>query len=176
LESRQEHFASHFIKCQDRVFGFIVTMLPNRSDAEEVFQQTSMILWRKWGEFAPGADANADFVAWACGIARYEVLNFLRKAGRRSISLSAEVVELLTTDRLAMDEELAHRRAALERCIDNLQPAQRRMMEDAYGGAQPIKSLAARLGQSANAVYLTLRRIRQTLADCITRRMAEDEA
>ena len=43
-----------FVLHQDRVYGYIVTLLPNRHDAEDVFQQTSLILWQKWDEFDPG--------------------------------------------------------------------------------------------------------------------------
>lgn len=178
MDDRQEQFAEHFIRCQDRVYGFIVTMLPNRADAEEVFQQTSLILWRKWDEFAPasGADAKAAFVSWACGIARFEVLNTLRRADRSNVALSPDVMEMLAADRLAMDDELADRRAALEHCIAQLQPRQRKLVRDAYAGHEPINAIADRLGQSANALYLNLRRIRATLAQCITSRLAEEDA
>ena len=49
----QDQFAEQFLRSQRRVYAYIVSMLPNRADAEEVFQQTSLILWRKWADFAP---------------------------------------------------------------------------------------------------------------------------
>ena len=50
---RHDRFARAFLQCQERVYGYIVTMLPNRHDAEDVFQQTSLILWQKWDQFDP---------------------------------------------------------------------------------------------------------------------------
>src|SRR3954469_15981596 len=85
----QDQFVQQFVRCQDRVYAYIATLLPNRSDAEEVFQQTSLALWKKWPQYEPGRD----FVRWACGMAHLEVSAFLRKhAGRRSTGLSEEVL------------------------------------------------------------------------------------
>ena len=72
---QHEQFAERFVRSQDRIYAYVVTLLPNRTDAEEVFQQTSLVLWKKWQQFDP----SRDFVAWACGIAHHEVQNFLRK-------------------------------------------------------------------------------------------------
>ena len=47
-KTRHEDFAKVFIRYQDQVHGYIVTMLPNWHDAEDVFQQTSLGLWQTW--------------------------------------------------------------------------------------------------------------------------------
>ena len=86
---RQEQFARAFLQYQDRLYGHIVLMLPNRHDAEDVFQQTSLILWKKWDEF----DWGGDFLAWACGIAHNEVRNFLRHRGRDRLVLSDKLLD-----------------------------------------------------------------------------------
>ena len=44
MQPRHEQFADLFILCQDRVYAYVVSLLARRADAEEVFQQTSMIL------------------------------------------------------------------------------------------------------------------------------------
>src|SRR4051794_9938980 len=58
---QQDQFVEQFIRSQGRVYAYIVTLLPNRDDTEEVFQQTSLALWKKWQEFDP----TRDFVRWA---------------------------------------------------------------------------------------------------------------
>lgn len=169
MDHRQKDFAEQFVRGQDRVYGFIATMLPNRTDAEEVFQQTSLLLWRKWDEFGPGTD----FVSWACTVAHYEVLNYIRRADRKNIALSGDVLELLVKERRGMHDEIDARREALRACIDDLPPRQRQLVEAAYSGAGPINVLAARMGQTANAVYMSLRRIREALGACIRKRLGE---
>jgi RNA polymerase sigma-70 factor (ECF subfamily) len=144
-------------------------MLPNRTDAEEVFQQTSLLLWRKWDEFEPGTD----FVSWACTVAHFEVLNYIRRADRRNVALSGDVIELLVKERRVMRDEIDARRDALRVCIDGLPARQRELVEAAYSGVQPINVLATQMGQTANAVYMTLRRIREALGACIRKRLGE---
>lgn len=169
MDHRQKDFAEAFVRGQDRVYGFIATLLPNRSDAEEVFQQTSLLLWRKWDEF----EAGTDFVAWACTVAHYEVLNYIRRAERRNVALSGDVIELLVKERRQMRDRIDARRDALRACIDGLPPRQRELVESAYSGVQPINALARRMGQTVNAVYMSLRRIREALGDCIRKRLGE---
>ena len=71
----RDDFAEQLVRNQRRVFAYIVTLLSNRDDAEDVFQSTCLILWRKWEEFDPGRD----FFTWSCGIAHNEARNLLRR-------------------------------------------------------------------------------------------------
>src|SRR5215469_17587546 len=101
MDPSREHdqFIERFIRSQDRIYAYVVTLLPNRTDAEEVFQQTSLVLWKKWQQFDPARD----FVAWACGIAHYEVRNFLRKhKDKARVYLSEDIMEEMTRVRLEL--------------------------------------------------------------------------
>ena len=59
-----------------RIYTYILTLLPNRTDAEDVFQDVSVLLWEKFPEFTPGTQ----FSAWACRIAYFKALSFGRAA------------------------------------------------------------------------------------------------
>jgi len=110
-----DQFAERFVRSQDRIYAYVVTLLPNRNDAEEVFQQTSLVLWKKWQQFDPGRD----FVAWACGIAHHEVRNFLRKhKDRGRVYLSEDVMAEVAQARLEFHDVLEERRQALRHCLD----------------------------------------------------------
>ena len=54
---------------QRRIFGYIYTLVPDRHDAEDILQETSVVVCEKFEQFQPGTD----FVAWACQIAYWEV-------------------------------------------------------------------------------------------------------
>ena len=73
-----EDFVQRFVGVQARLYGYIATLVPSRADADELFQQTSLVLWRKHEEFDP----SRDFLRWACGIAHNLIRNF-RKQHRR---------------------------------------------------------------------------------------------
>jgi RNA polymerase sigma-70 factor (ECF subfamily) len=166
MDSQHDQFVVLFVRSQDRIYAYVATLLPNRADAEEVFQQTSLILWKKWREFDP----QRDFVRWACGIAYLEVRNFLRKqraAGR--VGLSEHVLEQVADTRLEAHPLLEARRQALAACLDRLKPDRRALLERCYAGKDNIKRIAAEVGKTANGLYLTLKRLRRALFDCINR-------
>jgi RNA polymerase sigma-70 factor (ECF subfamily) len=163
--ARHALFAQRFVLHQNRVYRFILGLVPNRSDAEELFQQACLTLWETWDRY----DAAQDFLPWACGIAHNLVRNHRRK--RPSLALSEEVLERLAKRRVDVDDLLEERRKMLESCLDALPPPLRKLVEDVYGGGS-VDEAARRSRQTPNAVYKTLRRIRAALHDCVSRKLA----
>jgi RNA polymerase sigma-70 factor, ECF subfamily len=68
--SKGKAFLGLFLKAQRRIFAYIFTLLPNRTDAEDVLQEVSKLMWERFDE----ADPPGDFVAWGCRIAFYKVM------------------------------------------------------------------------------------------------------
>lgn len=168
---RHDQFVEQFLRCQDRIYAYVAMLLPNRADAEDVFQQTSLILWKKWQQFDP----DRDFVTWACGIAHYEVRNFLRKHKDKASSYFAEdVLEQIGQVRLEMHDVLEARRRALRQCLERLKQAKRELLERCYAGKDTIKTIAQSLGQPPNVVYMMLKRLRRSLFDCINWTLAAE--
>jgi RNA polymerase sigma-70 factor (ECF subfamily) len=168
---QHDQFVERFVRSQDRLYAYVATLLPNRADAEEVFQQTSLILWKKWQDFDP----SRDFVRWACGIAHLEVRNFLRKhTDRGRIYLSEDVLAKVAQVRLESHDVLEARRLALRHCLDRLKQGNRELLERCYAGKDSIKAIASQLGQRPNTLYMTLKRLRRALFDCINRTLAAE--
>jgi RNA polymerase sigma-70 factor (ECF subfamily) len=206
---RHDRFAALFVRNQNRVYRYLLTLVPNRADAEELFQQTILTLWETWERFEPTATANAaanagaglpadggsgsdlrgdgsssnltgdladQFVRWACGIAHNHVRNFVRKKQNQQVLVDANVLEQLGAWRLAHEDRLESRRQALAGCLEKLPAGQRSLVERIYAGVQTVQGAAEAAGQTPNAVYKTLNRIRAALYDCITRRLAVEGA
>jgi RNA polymerase sigma-70 factor (ECF subfamily) len=170
--ARHEEFVRLFGLNQGRVFGFLLTMLPNYADAEEVLQQTSLILWQKFNEF----ETNRDFVRWACGIAYRESLAFMRASQRTLSTADESLLEQLAADRLDRGEVLDHRRVALDACLKKLTTRDRQIVEVYYFGEQPtVGQVASQLGRPADTIYKALKRIRTALHDCINRNIAAED-
>ena len=51
---RTEEFVRCLSKYQQRVYSFILTLVPHWADADEILQETSTVLWRKFADFEPG--------------------------------------------------------------------------------------------------------------------------
>jgi RNA polymerase sigma-70 factor (ECF subfamily) len=166
-----DQFVERFVRSQDRIYAYVAMLLPNRTDAEEVFRQTSLVLWKKWQQFDP----QRDFVSWACGIAHHEVRNFLRKhKDRGRVFLSEDLLEEMTRVRLDAHDVLEARRQALLHCLEQMEPASRALLERCYAGQDSIKTIAEDRGQRPNAVYMVLKRLRRALFECINRTLAAE--
>jgi RNA polymerase sigma-70 factor (ECF subfamily) len=168
---QHDQFVERFVRCQDRIYAYVALQLPNRSDAEEVFQQTSLILWKKWQQFDP----SRDFVRWACGMAHHEVRNFLRKQTHKGrVYLGEDVLAEVANVRLDHHDVLEARRQALRHCLDRLKQSKRELLERCYAGKDNIKTIAAESGQRPNVLYMTLKRLRRVLFDCINRTLTAE--
>ncbi len=168
---RSEQFVELFTRFQRNIFGYLYTLVLNYSDAEDLLQQTSLILWRKFDTFEPGTD----FVAWACRIAHLEALNFLKSRDRRRVHLSFDALALVAETRLDRAEVHERQRQALDVCIRQLSDLDQQMVQVCYGGQHTIKEAAQTLGRPLSSVYSRLCRIRRTLLDCVNRALAQEE-
>ena len=153
----RDDFAEQLVRNQHRVFAYIVTLLANRDDAEDAFQSTCLILWKKWEEFDP----RRDFFGWACGVAHNEVHNMLRRRQRGRLQLSDDLLAQIAETRLKADKFLEARNQFLALCLEKLSEAQRRLVEDCYLGDRPIKAIAEEMGISPAALTMRLQRIRK---------------
>ena len=60
-----EKFIWHYSRSQLKILGFIQMLVPSTVEAEDILQETSIVLMDKWSEF----DQEKDFANWGlwCG-------------------------------------------------------------------------------------------------------------
>jgi RNA polymerase sigma-70 factor len=165
----REEFARLFSRNARRIYGFIMTLVFNHHDAEEVFQNTNVVLWNKFADFQPGTN----FFAWASRIAYFEVLS-LMKQQRRSRTFSDEALELLANEAIALSDQSTERFEALEECLARLNAPDRELLQERYYYQRPPKQIAASQSKSVHAIYRALSRIHNMLLNCVQRSMKED--
>jgi RNA polymerase sigma-70 factor (ECF subfamily) len=166
----RDAFAELIVRNERRVFAYIVTLLTDRDEAEDVFQETCLTLWRKWEEFDP----DRDFFSWACGVAHNKVRNVLRRRRPGRLQLSDDVLGQISDTRLKADKLLELRGQFLGLCLEKLADEQRRLLELCYLGDRPIKAIAEEMGISPAALTMRLQRIRKTVLECMEQ-AAKDE-
>ena len=169
-ESPDDKFISLLIANQNRVFRFLMTLVPRREDAEDLLQQTSVTLWKRRDKFDPSA---GEFASWACAIAHNHVRNFRRKETTRRNILSAEIERMLIDTRAVHSSLMDEWQQALGLCLNKLTPHQRKIVTECYAEDSKIKDAAEESGKSPNAIYKMLRRIRALLYECIRRTATE---
>jgi RNA polymerase sigma-70 factor (ECF subfamily) len=163
---RKAEFADQLQRHQARLYGYIHSLVRDLDDADDLFQQTTVVLWKKFDDF----DRARSFFSWSCGVARLEVANFLRSRSRQRLYFSDELNLLL----VEAQEELAHdeteeRREALARCVERLRQRDRDLLRECYADTGGVNAAASRQGRSSQSVHNSLRRIRRALFECIRR-------
>ena len=151
-----------------RIYTYILTLLPNRSDAEDVFQDVSALLWEKFAEFTPGTQ----FGAWACRIAYFKALKCrTRKATQRRL-FSEATMETIAAEMEEMDDSLDAEYRVLAECFAALPEQDQQLIAQRYGPSGSPREIAATSGRSVARVYRALDRIRKVLLGCVTRKIA----
>ena len=154
---------------QQQLTRYVRTLVPNRTDAEEVLQETNLFVWRHADEFELGTN----FAAWACRIAYYQVLTFRKRQSRSRLYFSDALVEQLansSVQSLANGNEEAE---ALDLCMAKLNAEDRELMDLRYEPGATVEGIAQQVGRSTKAVYNALGRIRTWLLECIERAASE---
>lgn len=167
---RQLEFLRAFTTHEPAIRAFVRRLVPARADADDILQEVAIVLWEKFHEFRPAED----FKAWACGIAKYKVLAWLRDRGRDRLVLRPDVVELIATDSLHREPQLQRQREALEACLEKLPEQERSLLAQAYQSGANMQEVAVVSGRSLGGFYQWLHRVRQLLLGCVQRQLAEE--
>lgn len=170
-DQRRDAFARLFAKYDRWLFGYLVTLVSNPADAEEVFQEVCVVVWRLYDQFELGTD----FVKWVSVIAHNQVRKFRRESRRGGFQLSDETCERLAADAARGADLFDFRRDALRKCLGKLPSRERQLVERCYShSAASFKTVAEDLGRPVNTVYKALNRIRRSLHECIDRTLASE--
>lgn len=159
-----------FVRHHNELRGMVLAILPDFAAVDDVLQETFLTVSRKAGDF----QAETNFAAWAGAVARFHALDWRRKQGRWVNGLTEEVIELLCTHPAALAEppQADRELQALDRCLGELAPQARRVIELRYREGHKPAEVARRMGWSAEAIYVALSRARAALRACVERRQA----
>ncbi len=161
-------FIDQFVSTQRRVYLFILAQVGNPDLAEEVLQNTNVVIWSKWNKFEPGTN----YIAWVYRIASFEVMKYRQKNKRSKVYFDDEFIKTVAKSVEQISDKSEARRLALSKCIDKLKPIDRALIQQRYEPGVNGKSLAQKLGRPVNSVYQSLGRIRRVLLECVERELA----
>lgn len=162
-------FAVQMTKYQRRIHAFILSLVWNPADADDVLQQTNLVLWQKAAEF----DESRPFLPWALRFAQLQSLAWLKSRQRHRVVFDNDLVMLLAGE-AAAEPLFDPRRIALASCLQKLKRPQRELVLKRYEPDGSVNAIAAAVGITPKAVSDRLRRIRQNLLECINRAIARE--
>ena len=167
--SPNEQLVGLLLKHHRRIYGFILALVPNLSDADDIMQETAFVMCRRFGEFEPGTN----FIAWAIAIARNQVISFRKKQRSHSKMKFAEDVldELtaLTTEKIGSIDKRVY---ALEECLNKLQENDRKLIEKRYEKGIKLCQIAQEIGRPEQGLYKSMARIHNALRLCVERTLS----
>jgi RNA polymerase sigma-70 factor (ECF subfamily) len=163
-----ETFLRLWMRHEPELRAFVRSCCPKAQEVDDVMQEVSVAALRKFSTL----DDHSAFGAWACLIARYELLSARRRFARDRLVLAEDIVELLAEEGA---EELPLRQRqlrALDQCIEELPRERRELALAAYAKGTTIREIAAQLGRSEGSLYQLLARIRRGLHRCMEQALA----
>lgn len=163
-----EQFVRDLTENQNRIYGYVYSLLGDHSRASDVVQEVNLVLWRKIEKYQTGRP----FLPWAFAIARFQVLAHLRDHKRDRLLLDAELAETLSGDFEQASSQVDSIRVALRVCLQELTPTNRKLIEHRYFNSMPVADVAKMAGRTSGAIKVALLRIRQQLSDCVQKRIA----
>jgi RNA polymerase sigma-70 factor, ECF subfamily len=169
---RGEQFVRLFVQHQKRIQGLILALVPKGSDADDILQETSAVLWQKFSEFELGTN----FAAWALRIARFQVMAYYTSKKRERARLSDESLDAVVEKMAARPLRAEPRSELLDGCLAGLERSDRDLLEQRYRGGATVEELARQSGKTVFSVYKALNRAHDRLLMCMRGRLGPEGA
>ena len=171
MSGKEELFAELYSQSQQRLLGYVVGLVRNTADAQDILQQTAITAWRKFDDFKQ----NTDFIRWVITIARYETLNFLRSKRSNKVCFNQSLMQQLEENVCEFSSDAVEEQSeALSMCLKKLSSSDHKMVQCRYTYGLGTSQIAKVLDRSPSSVCNSLKRIRDGLLRCIQRRLAEE--
>ena len=166
-EARRQEVMRLVLTHRTQLLAMLLALNRDPHRAEDLFQQTCLVVCAKWRDFTPGTS----FLAWARTIARYEYLASIDPSRRREVAVAADVIAAALDAATHEQEDISAEREALGLCLETLEGRARQALDLRYSDGLACGTVARQLGMSAGALYVLLTRTRQALLACVERRL-----
>ena len=161
---KTKRFMALLVPNQRRINAYILCLVPNTSDADDILQDTLAEIWNKFDEFEEGSN----FIAWSLTIARYKVMSFRQKNKNSKVVFSDHVIDFLEPESRKGSDIVKEEIGALKHCLKKLSDKQKYYLLLRYEQGLSFRAIASQVGVSMQAVYKTVCRIHSNLARCVS--------
>ena len=149
-----------------RLLGIALRILRSRALAEDALQESYLSIWHRASSYRPD---KGDPLAWMTTIVRNRCFDWLRQSKQEQAAETGTV----PTDELADENPgpleqaaLSDQSRALDRCLEELEPAQRQSIALAFLYGLSHAEVAAHLRQPVGTVKSWIRRGLQRMGRC----------
>lgn len=168
----EERFLRLWVQAQPTVAAFIHTCVGDYHEAEDLLQEVSLALHKKFADY----DQSRPFLPLALGVARNEILNNRRKHARNLLTFHDPVMDRVLDTYVTLAPELDQRVHALRGCLTRIQGRGADALRLRYEENLKPDAIAEKMNLKPVAARVLLSRAREWLRGCIERTLAQRDS
>jgi RNA polymerase sigma-70 factor (ECF subfamily) len=168
-ESRTGLFFHLFMANYKNIYAFILSLVPNWVDADDIMQETATTMWHKFKDFKTGSN----FTAWSMSVAYYKVLSFRKKQKHNALLFDHNMIETLANHASTLTKEKNIRQEALQDCLSKLEHSDYELVRLRYEKFDTTRQLSDYIGKPVHRLYRALTRIHNMLLECIQEKLTQ---
>ena len=156
-------FVRKLVQSQNRIYAFILTLVPNWAEAEDILQDTVEILWSKYSN----SKELDNFTSLGIGIAKNLVYTYYRNKKKQECLLEQEALDNIASYAEKLTSESEDRVQILRKCLRKLPEKDMELIRLRYEEGMKIKNVAEISNRSVAAMYKALGRIHDAIMKCV---------
>jgi RNA polymerase sigma-70 factor, ECF subfamily len=168
MDDKTRDVARLWTLAQPAVSAFIASLVRDFRARDDVLQDVAVAVLDSFASYDP----SRPFAAWAIGIARNQVLLYLRSKGRDRLVFDPDALARIESAFAEVRPHEVRMLDYLDECVQLLEGRARQLCELRYRGDLKPAAIGRRVGMSANGVAKTLQRAREALRGCVERKAA----
>jgi RNA polymerase sigma-70 factor (ECF subfamily) len=168
--SGSKQFLSLLMRNQIRIHTYILYRIPNRNDAEDILQDTIVVMLDKFSEYKE----ETNFFAWGITIARHKIMSFKQKNKTSKLIFDDSIIELVEKETSLDFDSFQEDAEALRSCVGKLSPKYKTYLRLRYEQGLTYREIGKQIAVSMQAVYKTMVRIHVFLLNCVRPNSHED--
>lgn len=162
-QNDREVFLDLLMQNQMRIYAYILSLVRNYHDADDLLQETVQTMYQKYQDSLP----INDFVAWGIQIAKFKILNYRKKMSNSHVSYDERLFESCLA---LLDEESKDYDGRMDRlgqCLKRLRPRAKELVKLRYYQDLKPRQISLLLGLSVANIYKAMSRIHGQLLECM---------
>lgn len=148
-----------------KLFGVVLRILNDRSEAEDVLQEVYITVWTKAGQFD---ESRASPITWLATLARNRAIDRQRQVGRRIQRPIEDADDIPDDKESGLDAVLRSETSTrLDGCISELEDSQQKALKTAFFEGRTYEEVASLFGVPTGTMKSWIRRSLIKLKACL---------